>query len=270
MTARYFGKYAGVVSDNADPEKRAHLKVKVPAVLGPTLEVWARPCLPFGHFFVPAVGTKIWVEFEAGDAGFPIWAGVWYAQGEVPLDAELNPPVQRMIHTPSGHAVELHDEDGEEKILIRHKSNAFLSFDKEGGVLAANKNGSYVSLDAKKANLTLVDEHGHMITLGDQGVVVAAKDGTTLVEVKEGAVKIFAAKVVQVMAESAVFNTAAVSLGKDASEPAVLGQQFSAMWNAFLFHTHPTALGPSGPPLPAPPAGPLAPGNGLSMAVKVK
>ena len=267
MAAKHFGKYAGIVSDNADPEKRALLKVKVPAVFGPTLEVWARPCLPFGHFFVPEPGTKVWVEFEAGDIGFPIWVGVWYAQGEVPPEAELDPPVKRMIHTPSGHAIELHDEDGEEKILIRHKSNASLSFDKEGGVLATNKNGSYVSLDAKEANLTLVEEHGHTITLGDKGMVLTAKDGTTI-EIKEGEVKITAANVVQVTAESAVFNTTTVGLGKDAAEPAVLGQQFAAMWNTFIAHTHATSVGPSGTPLP--PANPLTPGNGLSMAVKVK
>lgn len=269
MRPKCFGKYAGLVVDNVDPEKRAHLKVKVPAVFGPELKVWARPCLPYGHFFVPEIDTKIWVEFEAGDPQFPIWVGVWYAQGEVPPTAELEPPTNRMIHTPSGHVVELLDTDGEEKILIRHKSNAFITLDQEGSVLAANKNGSYVSLDAKEGNLTLVEEHGHMITLGKKNVVLATNDGTSI-EIKEGAVKITAAKVVQVMAESAVLNTAAVGLGKDAAEPAVLGQTFASMWNAFLFHTHPTGVGPSGPPVPTPPAGPLTPGNGLSMAVKLK
>lgn len=270
MPQRLYGKHAGLVTGNEDDEQRGALLVQVPSVLGPTLEVWARPCLPYGHFFVPPVGTKVWVEFEAGDIEFPIWVGVWYAEGEVPVEAQVTPPDARVVHTPSGHHIELRDEAGEETILIRHPSNSFVTLDKNGGVTVANQKGSYVSLDAEKDNLTLmVGEHGHMVTLGKKGMVLALNDGTSL-EIKDGAVKIVAAKVVQLMAESAVLNTAAVGLGENAAEPAVLGQQFAAMWNAFLFHTHPTGVGPSGPPVPTPPAGPLTPGNGLSMAVTLK
>lgn len=262
-----FGKYAGLVTGNEDEEQRGALEVQVPAVFGPELSVWARPCLPFGHFFVPSVGTKVWVEFEAGDIEFPIWVGVWYAEGEVPVEADRTPPEARVVHTPSGHHIEMLDEAGEEKILIRHPSNAFLTLDKDGSVTAANQNGAFVTLDAVEGSLTLMDEHGHMVTLGEKGLLATHADGTNL-EIKDGAVKIAAAKVVQVMAESAVFETAAVGLGKGAAEPAVLGQQFATMWNLFIAHTHATGVGPSGPPLPMPP--PLTPGNGLSMAVKVK
>jgi hypothetical protein len=51
-------------------------------------------------------------------------------------------------------------------------------------------------------------------------------------------------------------------------EPAVLGQTFALMYNT---HTHPTAVGPSGPPVPAPlPLGPAPAGQGLAAAVVVK
>jgi uncharacterized protein involved in type VI secretion and phage assembly len=88
VRSRYFGKYRGVVSDNADQTSRGRLKVKVPAVLG-ALEVWALPCVPYagkgvGFYSLPEVGAGVWVEFEAGDPSFPIWTGCFWADGELP------------------------------------------------------------------------------------------------------------------------------------------------------------------------------------------
>jgi uncharacterized protein involved in type VI secretion and phage assembly len=88
---RYFGKYRGTVTDNADPTKRARLKVRVPAVLG-DLEVWALPCVPYagnkvGFYFLPEPDTGVWVEFEAGDPSFPIWSGFFWADDQLPEEA---------------------------------------------------------------------------------------------------------------------------------------------------------------------------------------
>jgi uncharacterized protein involved in type VI secretion and phage assembly len=85
---RYFGKYRGVVTDNADPTSRGRLKVRVPAVLG-ELETWAMPCVPYagsgvGFYSLPEAGTGVWVEFEAGDPSYPIWTGFFWADGELP------------------------------------------------------------------------------------------------------------------------------------------------------------------------------------------
>ena len=85
---RYFGKYRGVVTDNADPTSRGRLKVRVPAVLG-ELETWAMPCVPYagsgvGFYSLPETGTGVWVEFEAGDPSYPIWTGFFWADGELP------------------------------------------------------------------------------------------------------------------------------------------------------------------------------------------
>jgi uncharacterized protein involved in type VI secretion and phage assembly len=89
---RYFGKYRGTVSDNADPTSRARLKVNVPAVLG-DLESWAMPCVPYagagvGFYSLPEPGTGIWVEFEAGDPSYPIWTGCFWADGELPDESD--------------------------------------------------------------------------------------------------------------------------------------------------------------------------------------
>jgi hypothetical protein len=52
-------------------------------------------------------------------------------------------------------------------------------------------------------------------------------------------------------------------------EAAILGTSFAAVFDS---HTHMTALGPSGPPIPIPPMMPLSSPSSLavSKAVKVK
>jgi uncharacterized protein involved in type VI secretion and phage assembly len=90
--SKFFGKYRGLVTDNRDDLQRGRLKVQVPQVLGDA-EVWALPCVPYagkdvGFFAMPKTGTVVWVEFEAGDASYPIWTGALWALGDIdPADA---------------------------------------------------------------------------------------------------------------------------------------------------------------------------------------
>jgi len=81
---RAFGKYRGFVNDNADPEKLARVKLRVPALLGEAETGWALPCLPCGglanqgFFSVPGVGAQVWVELEGGNLEFTIWTGTFW------------------------------------------------------------------------------------------------------------------------------------------------------------------------------------------------
>jgi|688.fasta_scaffold479206_2 uncharacterized protein involved in type VI secretion and phage assembly len=89
--AKLWGKYAGEVVDNADPQRMGRLKVRCPAVLG-SEPVWALPCVPYagpgvGFYFMPPAGAGVWVEFAAGDPCHPIWTGCFWAQGELPAEA---------------------------------------------------------------------------------------------------------------------------------------------------------------------------------------
>lgn len=88
LRSRFFSKYRGTVTDNADPTKRGRLKVEVPAVLG-DLAVWAMPCVPYagkgvGFYSLPEAGTGVWVEFEAGDPSYPVWTGCFWGDNELP------------------------------------------------------------------------------------------------------------------------------------------------------------------------------------------
>ena len=88
---RVWGKHAGAVVKNDDPEQMGRIQVSCASVLGNGI-VWARPCVPYagpniGFYFIPPVGAGVWVEFEAGDVSRPIWSGCYWAKGELPADA---------------------------------------------------------------------------------------------------------------------------------------------------------------------------------------
>jgi hypothetical protein len=98
---QYLGKYRGTVADNADPLFKGRIQAIVPDVLGIVPTTWATPCLPLtgilglqsGVYLVPPIGASVWMEFEHGDANYPIWSGsFWDSQAQIPLVALAGTP----------------------------------------------------------------------------------------------------------------------------------------------------------------------------------
>jgi hypothetical protein len=99
---RHYGKYRGLVMNNIDPNRMGKLQVACPAVLGENVMSWAMPCVPFagigeGFYMLPMIGSNVWVEFEAGDPGRPIWTGGFWTTGQIPTEAAF--PTVRTIST---------------------------------------------------------------------------------------------------------------------------------------------------------------------------
>lgn len=247
---KLYGKYSGEVTKNdTDPDKTGIIMVTVPSIFGKDVEVPARPCLPYGHFYIPAVGTKLWIEFEGGHRDYAIWVGTWYPQGKVPQQAAISPPDNRVIQTASGHTIEIMDKQDEEKITIKHKGNAFLNLDKKGSVLISNKGGSYLELNADKKSASLVDENGNVITLSSEGVTIAQKSGSVTLQMTDDTVRVMGGQI--------ILQAPSISLtGDPSAEPTILATTFAAEFIPFASHTHPTAMGPTGLPVPL---GPLFP-----------
>ncbi|HEY0858570.1 MAG TPA: phage baseplate assembly protein V [Albitalea sp.] len=85
---KVWGKYAGKVAGNTDPQQMGRLQVMCPAVLG-AAQVWAMPCVPYagpgvGFYFIPPIGAGVWIEFEGGDVSRAIWSGCYWAKGDLP------------------------------------------------------------------------------------------------------------------------------------------------------------------------------------------
>lgn len=171
----HFGKYSGIVKDNRDDEKLGQLQLSVPNLFPPDELVKARAALPYGFFFVPEVEAKVWVEFEGGDPGLPIWTGIQYVAGEWAAEAAENPPQRRVIKTAAGHLVKFHDKSGEEKIEIEDGVNGHvITLDKNGILITDGKNQHEITLDGQGVKVK-DGANQNEVTLDGQGVKV--KDG---------------------------------------------------------------------------------------------
>lgn len=112
--SQFFGKYRGIVENNIDPQMMGRVQVSCPAVLGDGSLSWAMPCAPYagngvGMFFIPPNGANVWVEFEAGDPDYPIYAGGFWGLGEAPAVPGI--PTTKMIKT-DGISLKLDDLPG--------------------------------------------------------------------------------------------------------------------------------------------------------------
>lgn len=243
---KYYGKYRGFVVDNQDPEKRARLRVKVPSVLGDEETAWALPCLPFGGlaghgwFAVPEVDAQVWVEFEEGELTQPIWTGTfWQAKADVPEEAtQPEKPTTRLLKTPGGHLFQLDDEADKEKILLHHPKGAELAIDEKGIVTLTDSEGAKITLDADAGKLLIEDSNGNSIEMSSNGTTLEDANGNK-VEMGPAGITLEGTKV--------VVKGQQVMLAGDGGEPIIKGQSFLTL---FMTHVHPTALGPSGPPIP--------------------
>ena len=168
MNCGYFGKYTGIVKNNADDRKLGHIDVVVPAIFGKEEIVTARPALPFGWFFIPEPGSKVWIEFEGGESGLPLWTGIQYMTGEFPNSFDLDPPEKRIIGTPSGHWLIFNDKEDQEAIEILEAVHSH--------VVTLNKDG-----------ITIEDGvNSHRIELAPSGITVTTGGGAKLELVETG------------------------------------------------------------------------------------
>ncbi len=170
MRSHFFGKYRGLVTDNADPTQRARLKVKVPAVLG-DLEVWAMPCVPYagdgaGFHTLPEPGTGVWIEFEAGDPSYPVWTGCFWADGQLPEDNAGNTAAAplKILRSESGLMVTL-DDDAQAISLSDEQGNNLMTIKVPEGLIQIQSTAKVV---VEAPQIELVENATHPIMFGDQ------------------------------------------------------------------------------------------------------
>ena len=245
VAERRYGKYRGFVVSNEDPQKRGRLKLRVPSVLGAEESDWALPCVPFGggagygFFAVPEAEAQVWVEFEEGDVHRPLWVGTfWQAEGDVPQGAAISPPTTRVLRTPKGHALQFDDKDDEEQISLSHPKEATLVIDKDGGIALTDAKGAKLTLDAAGERVVLQDASGNSLTMTSSGTIVEDANGNRIEMASSG---------INVKGQQIVVEGSQVMLGGSGGEPVIKGTSFLSL---FATHMHPTAMGPSGPPVP--------------------
>ena len=254
---RYYGKYRGFVTDNDDPEKRGRIRLLVPSVLGETPTGWALPSLPFGGladqglFVVPEVDAQVWVDFEAGNVDLPIWTGTfWQAGGDPPAEADKSPPTTRLLKTPSGHVLQFDDESGKEKFRLAHPAGTEMTVDEKGTVIVTDAKGNTLTLDADAGQVIVEEANGNTITLSSSGDAIEDANGNKVEMAASG---------ITVKGQQVVVDGQVVMLAGQGGEPIIKGQSFLTL---FATHVHPSAMGPTGPPIPQ--------GEMSTLSMKVK
>jgi uncharacterized protein involved in type VI secretion and phage assembly len=246
MQRKYYGKYRGFVVDVSDPEKRGRVRVSVPSVLGEEEMAWALPCVPYGGgadyglFAVPPVGSQVWVEFEEGELFQPIWSGTfWQKKGDPPQEATAGEePTACVLKTPGKHLLVLEDETDKEKLRLVHPKGTEIAIDEKGILSLTDSGGAKVTLDPDGGTLSIEDANGNSIQMTSSGTTVEDANGNKI-EMAAAGVTVEATKI--------VLKGNSVMLAGEGGEPILKGQSFLQL---FMTHMHPTAMGPSGPPIP--------------------
>ena len=159
-----FGKYRGTVSNNVDPLCIGRIQAVVPDATGLVPTTWAMPCFPVtGMFMVPSIGAGVWVEFERGDVGYPIWTGCFYgSSAEVPALAQKTPPGVRAVTVQLSRKVGL----------------------------------TVTDLPGPQGGITLQSASGATVVVSDTGIVLSSGQGATItltgpaVDVNNGALSV--------------------------------------------------------------------------------
>jgi hypothetical protein len=138
---RLSGMYVGYVTHRKDPEGLGRVRVCIPGVIEPHSS-WAWPLgtsgggfKDRGFFAVPEEGAEVAVFFNQGDVDEPYYLSAHWGkpdgESEVPEEAQVDPPDNRVIATPT-FRIELDESDKAKKLkLTNRKTGDFLLFDAE-------------------------------------------------------------------------------------------------------------------------------------------
>jgi uncharacterized protein involved in type VI secretion and phage assembly len=150
----FLGKFRGTVTDNRDPLMEGRVRAKVPDVYGENESGWAKPALPYtgkgvGLFLIPPTNASVWVEFEHGDPDYPIWAGGFWAPGELPA----SPAVAEMKVLKTDTAtITLNDLPGAGGITIETTAGMKIKIDTTG-IEITNGMGASVKLSGPQVSI---------------------------------------------------------------------------------------------------------------------
>lgn len=169
-THHFYGKYAGTVIQNMDPEFRGRIQCIVPDVLDFVPSSWCEACVPLagptgppmGVYCVPPIGAGVWVEFERGDPNRPIWSGCRFASGNAPPLSFAGLPVSPSIvlQTMGQNTIAISDLPG--------PAGGIMLKSLTGAMLIVNDTGIYIQ-NGKGAMITLIgptiDFNGGALTI---------------------------------------------------------------------------------------------------------
>jgi uncharacterized protein involved in type VI secretion and phage assembly len=156
---KFYGVYAAVVTDIADPDGQGRVKVRLPWApdsQGSSYEVWARLAVMMagnnrGTWFIPDVDDEVLVSFEAGDTRRPYVVGaLWNGRDAAPetMDSAGNNYI-KSIRSRNGVKVTLDDTDGQETLKLETPGGQSMTLkDGPGSVEIRDSNGNFIKMES--------------------------------------------------------------------------------------------------------------------------
>lgn len=150
---KFYGKYRATVLNNVDPQFQGRIQVQLGDRYGLFPSTWAMPSFPFAGksaamVALPQVGSMVWIEFEAGDADYPIWSGAFWPDpgGFPPLALAAATPVTPNIYfqTSTGTSVTLSDNPAQQ-VLIKTVAGAMIMIG-AAGITISNGQGASIAM----------------------------------------------------------------------------------------------------------------------------
>jgi uncharacterized protein involved in type VI secretion and phage assembly len=183
---RFYGVYAALVTDIADPDGQGRVRVQLPWSSdegGRRYEVWARLATLMaganrGSWFIPDVNDEVLVAFEAGDTRRPYVIGaLWNGQDSPPESMDgAGRNNLKVLRSRNGVTVTLDDSSGQERLRL----------ETPGGQQLLLKDGP--------GSIELQDSNGNSVKLEPAGITVNASAKVTIngsvVEISAGAVTV--------------------------------------------------------------------------------
>lgn len=283
---KYPGVYRAFVYDNKDPDKRGRVRIYCPDVghieSSPPSK-WAECSFAGadanrGSLHTPEIGDAVFINFYHGDPSWPwcYWGG-WYAKDELPAEFAYSgdgTPQRGGWITRGGHRTVWSDEKDSESLTIAwHKPDptdeavtslptkegqktasadrsrgqtSTFEFLKDGSINITNANGTHVQLDATGKKIEILDkDNTNTVTLDSNGIKLSNSAGSAL-ELKGSDCIITVTGTFTVNAASVKLNSPTTQLDSAGTFSALNGEPVVSQFNA---HVHPTAVGPSGPPV---------------------
>lgn len=238
-------RHPAVVTDNQDPDKNFRIKAKCAGLLGDEeaeLPFWIKPVFDWGWLYLPDVDEQIEIEVVvssdndeiAGQATLEHINATW--RGKRFYSAEATPPTpilevfkenygkRRGFATPAGHYFVFDDTDGSVTWILNWQNGK-----KDFTQLVIETDGTVKVIRADKSTIHLKDNELELLVDGNgASLKITGKNGDT------------------------------VSLFGNAGVKAAIADHLEVLWNNLktwlTSHTHPTGMGPSGPPSSPPPA----------------
>lgn len=222
---KFNSSYRAVVTNVNDPQERGRFRVNCPEIYGQHQSPWVEyagaygGAIDNGFFFVPDVGSNVFIKFRNGLADLPIYDGAstpkyvppQLALGkkdktrdnkgklkqdvfskslgfeEPPDNYNTQYPYNKTIKTKSGHLLEMDDTPGSERVRLFHRSGSEMEYYPDGTKLETVQKDEYNNVKGKSNDVFEDDKLSRFlknvgITIDGDGSIKIKKSLTIIVE----------------------------------------------------------------------------------------